>query len=62
MVVPPIKFYHGKMLIIWNILVNMVMFGNYFVNIVRNPSNLSNIMVLKNLNENGTNIKMCFII
>jgi hypothetical protein len=43
-------------------LVNMVMFGNYFVNIVRNPSNLSISMVLKKLNENGTNIKVCFII
>jgi hypothetical protein len=50
------------MLIILNILVNMVMFGNYFVNIVENPSNLSIIMVLKHLNENGTNIKVCFII
>jgi len=61
MVVPPIKFYHRIFLIILNILVNMVMFGNYFVNIVRNPSNLSITMMLKKLNENGTNIKVCFI-
>lgn len=62
MMVPLTKFYCGKMLIILNILVNMVMFGNYFVNIVRNLSNLSITMVLRNLNENHTNIKVCFII